>query len=174
MTGCAGIAGWVGSRRVLAVALPGCSSLPRVVADPMRRTRSTIGLIVGVTLITTFACVVLISCVISSVGLVSTMPLTVIQRRCEIGLLRALGFTAPHVRSMITKESVALFATAVLFGAALAGAGGYRDRWCRAGDPRVPASGATGDCAVPGRRVGCAVLKAWSHARQSPRRSTGE
>lgn len=125
------------------------------VADPMRTTRSTIGLIVGVTLITTFSsgasalrasvarttnlssdqqaqadqflaiasavmiCVVVISCVISCIGFVSTMSLTVIQRRREIGLLRALGFTAGQVRSMITRESVALSASAVLFGVSL-------------------------------------------------------
>ncbi len=121
-------------------------------ADPLRTTRSTVGLIVGVTLITTFAsgasalrtsinhsggltvdqraqseqwlsimaavmmCVVLISCIISCVGFVSTMSLTVIQRRREIGLLRALGFTAAQIRSMITRESVALSATAMLLG----------------------------------------------------------
>ncbi len=47
------------------------------------------------------------------------MSLGVIQRTREIGLLRALGFTAGQVRTMITKESVALSATAVTFGMAL-------------------------------------------------------
>lgn len=125
------------------------------VADPLRTTRSTMGLVIGVTLVTTIAsgmralqvsvdswtgltaeqraethtvlstmtsilvAIVVISCVISAVGFVSTMSLTVIQRRREIGLLRALGFTGAQVRSMVTKESAALAGTAVAFGLAL-------------------------------------------------------
>ncbi len=61
-------------------------------------------------------CVVVVSSAIAAVGFVSTMSLGVIQRTREIGLLRALGFTAGQVRTMITKESVALSATAVTFG----------------------------------------------------------
>ncbi len=125
------------------------------VADPLRTTRSTMGLVIGVTLVTTIAsgmralqvsvdswtgltpgqraeshailsamtsilvAIVVVSCVISAVGFVSTMSLTVIQRQREIGLLRALGFTGAQVRSMVTKESAALAGTAVAFGLAL-------------------------------------------------------
>ena len=124
------------------------------VLDPLRTTRSTMGLVVGVTLVTTFAsglralqrsvgswalspvdeqqmhrilstttaimiAIVLISAVISSVGFVSTMSLTVIQRRREIGLLRTLGLTRRQVRRMITLEAAALSGTAVAFGIAL-------------------------------------------------------
>jgi putative ABC transport system permease protein len=64
-------------------------------------------------------CVVVVSSAIAAVGFVSTMSLAVIQRTREIGLLRALGFTGRQVRAMITKESVALSATAVTFGMAL-------------------------------------------------------
>jgi putative ABC transport system permease protein len=64
-------------------------------------------------------CVVVVSSAIAAVGFVSTMSLGVIQRTREIGLLRALGFTAGQVRTMITKESVALSGTAVVFGMAL-------------------------------------------------------
>ena len=64
-------------------------------------------------------CIVVVSSAIAAVGFVSTMSLGVIQRTREIGLLRALGFTAGQVRTMITKESVALSATAVTFGMAL-------------------------------------------------------
>jgi putative ABC transport system permease protein len=64
-------------------------------------------------------CIIVISSVIAAVGFVSTMSLTVLQRHREIGLLRALGFTRSQVRTMITKESVALSASAVLFGIAL-------------------------------------------------------
>lgn len=123
--------------------------------DPLRTTRSTMGLVIGVTLVTTFAsglsalrrsvsswpdmsaaqraqahqaistttqvlvAIVVITSLISAVGFVSTMSLTVIQRRREIGLLRALGFTRRQVRRMITLESAALSATAIGFGIAL-------------------------------------------------------
>ena len=121
------------------------------VKDPLRTTRSTMGLVIGVTLVTTFSagtaalkqsvdswglsgaeellarqildtttvvliCIVVISAVIAAVGFVSTMSLTVIQRGREIGLLRALGFTTAQVRSMITRESVALSAASVTLG----------------------------------------------------------
>ncbi|QIG45664.1 ABC transporter permease [Nocardioides anomalus] len=124
------------------------------VREPGRTTRSTMGLVIGVTLVTTFAagfaalrdsvaswqldadrvaqtdrilrdvsvimiCVVVVSSAIAAVGFVSTMSLSVIQRTREIGLLRALGFTARQVRVMITQESVALSATAIGFGLAL-------------------------------------------------------
>ena len=124
------------------------------VRDPGRTTRSTMGLVIGVTLVTTFAagfaalragadswdlsptqaaqtedilrnvsaimiCLVVVSSAIAAVGFVSTMSLGVIQRTREIGLLRALGFTGGQVRTMITKESVALSATAVSSGIAL-------------------------------------------------------
>lgn len=122
--------------------------------DPLRTTRSTMGLVIGVALVTTFTsgmsalrdsvaswdvdaaqraqadqvyavtstvlvCIIVISSVIAAVGFVSTMSLSVIQRHREIGLLRALGFTRRQVRSMITKESVALSASAVVLGAVL-------------------------------------------------------
>ena len=121
------------------------------VMDPLRTTRATMGLVIGVALVTTFAsgtsalrasvaaweldpsrraeatqmlgvastvliCIIVISSVIAAVGFVSTMSLTVIQRHREIGLLRSLGFTRRQVRTMITKESVALSASAVTFG----------------------------------------------------------
>lgn len=122
------------------------------VLDPGRTTRSTMGLVIGVAIITTIASgmgalqqavdgwtqltaadramahqllgmigsvmtgIVVVSCVISVIGFISTMSLTVIQRRREIGLLRAVGFTGSQIRSMITRESAALAGTAVLFG----------------------------------------------------------
>lgn len=124
------------------------------ILDPLRTTRSTMGLVIGVALVTTFAsgmsalrasvsswemdpgqraqsdqvlavtatvliCIIVISSVIAAVGFVSTMSLTVIQRHREIGLLRSLGFTRRQVRTMITKESVALSASAVIFGIVL-------------------------------------------------------
>jgi putative ABC transport system permease protein len=133
---------------------PSLVAARNAVREPGRTTRSTMGLVIGVTLVTTFAagfaalrtaahtwdltphqavqtdqmlhytsvvmiCIVAVSSAIAAVGFVSTMSLSVIQRTREIGLLRALGFTAGQVRAMITKESVALSATAVTFGMAL-------------------------------------------------------
>ncbi len=140
--------------RLLGTDPPSRVAARNAVRDPGRTTRSTMGLVVGVTLVTTFAagfaalrtaagtwdqtaaqavqtdrilrdisvimiCVVVVSSAIAAVGFVSTMSLGVIQRTREIGLLRALGFTGRQVRTMITKESVALSATAVIFGMAL-------------------------------------------------------
>ena len=140
--------------RLLGSDPPSVVAARNAVREPGRTTRSTMGLVIGVTLVTTFAagfdalrtaahswdltphqqvqtdqmlhytsvimtCVVAVSSAIAAVGFVSTMSLSVIQRTREIGLLRALGFTARQVRVMITKESVALSATAVGFGMAL-------------------------------------------------------
>ena len=141
--------------RLLGTDPPSKVAARNAVREPGRTTRSTMGLVIGVTLVTTFAagfaalrtaahswdhltaaqaaqtdqvlrnvsvimiCVVIVSSAIAAVGFVSTMSLGVIQRTREIGLLRALGFTAGQVRTMITKESVALSATAVTFGMAL-------------------------------------------------------
>ena len=155
----------IGARFVIPAAVAGLSGLlghdpASVVArrnallDPLRTTRSTMGLVIGVTLVTTFAagmdalrrsvalwdlppdsraqaeqvlamtstiliCIITISAMIAAVGFVSTMSLSVVQRHREIGMLRALGFTRSQVRTMITKESVALSATAVLLGLGL-------------------------------------------------------
>jgi putative ABC transport system permease protein len=140
--------------RLLGSDPPSLVAARNAVREPGRTTRSTMGLVIGVTLVTTFAagfaalrtaahswdltphqavqtdqmlhyssvvmvCIVVVSSAIAAVGFVSTMSLSVIQRTREIGLLRALGFTAGQVRTMITKESVALSATAVVFGMAL-------------------------------------------------------
>lgn len=120
----------------------------------MRTTRATLGLVIGVGLVTTFAsgsaalsesittwdlsaaeraqaldvmhmvsilmmALVVIASIIAGVGFVSTMSLVVIQRRREIGMLRATGFTARQIRGMVTRESLALGLTAVLVGIAL-------------------------------------------------------
>lgn len=155
----------IGARRVVPAAVSvlgrgvGSGAAGRIarrnaVADPLRTTRSTMGLVLGVALVTTFASgtaalqaslvrwdltpeeavqargfltvassimigIVVVSAVLSAVGFVSTMSLTVLQRRREIGLLRALGFTTQQVRTMITREAVALTGTAVTVGITL-------------------------------------------------------
>jgi putative ABC transport system permease protein len=122
---------------------------------PLRSTRATIGLVIGVTLVTTFAVAaqgyadmisaarlrepesyqhvdgilgltlgvfsVLIgfSALIAALGMVNNLSLGVLQRRRELGLLRALGFTARQVRRMILVESAQLTVAAVALGVVL-------------------------------------------------------
>ncbi|WP_027861007.1 FtsX-like permease family protein [Marmoricola sp. URHB0036] len=143
-----------GLGRILGSSPPSLVARRNAVKNPLRTTRSTMGLVVGVTLVTTFACgmdalrrsvdswetspaqrqqalsllstmttvlvaVIVVSAVIASVGFVSTMSLTVIERGHEIGLLRALGFTRSQVRRMIVLESAALACSAAGLGIAL-------------------------------------------------------
>ena len=141
----------------LAGRLGGGSPTMRLAAEnavryPMRSTRSTVGLLVAVTLITTFGVatrtfanllvtaaadqpeyyagidrmfdtVVLVfsvligfSAVIAGVGLVDSLSLGVLQRTRELGLLRALGFSAKQLRRMVLAESGQLVLTAVALG----------------------------------------------------------
>ncbi|WP_026851190.1 ABC transporter permease [Glaciibacter superstes] len=119
---------------------------------PERSSRATIGLVIGVTLITMFAVAgasyqdmmaraqaaqpevyqgvdkvvavtvaifsVLIgfSALIAAVGMVNNLALSVLQRTRELGLLRALGFTAKQVRRMILAESTQMTIAAVGLG----------------------------------------------------------
>lgn len=122
---------------------------------PERSSRTTIGLVIGVTLITMFAVAmesyrtivfagaandpelyqgvgqvldittavfsVLIgfSAVIAAVGMINNLSLSVLQRSRELGLLRALGFSATQVRVMILAESVQMTVASVLAGLVL-------------------------------------------------------
>lgn len=129
---------------------------------PDRSARSTIGMVVGVTLVTTFAValttieqqirvlygggtpdgtdggfgalITIFSCLtgfaglIAAVGMVNTLSLSVHQRRRELGMLRALGFTRRQVRAMILAESAQMAITSVATGMAL----GIVYGWCGA------------------------------------------
>lgn len=128
---------------------------------PMRSTGSTVGLLVAVTLITTFGVAITsfgdllrqgaaedpeyyagidrlvtgtttvfsaligFSAVIAAVGLVNALSLGVVQRTRELGLLRALGFTAAQLRRMVAAESGQLVLTAVTLGLVLGAAYGW-------------------------------------------------
>lgn len=142
------------SGRTLGAGAPSVVARKNAVSDPHRTTRSTLGLLIGVTLVTTIAtgmaaltrsvdswdlsaanaaatretlsvitailiAMVAISVIISAVGFVSTMSLTVIGRTREIGMLRAMGFTTGQIRSMIFRESLAMSGTAVAAGLVL-------------------------------------------------------
>lgn len=122
---------------------------------PERSARTTIGLVIGVTLVTMFAVAVQsfqviiaqaqaaqpevyagtnqmlqvivaifsvlmgFSALIAAVGMVNALSLSVLQRTRELGLLRALGFTARQVRGMVLAESAQLTIAAVLVGLVL-------------------------------------------------------
>lgn len=123
--------------------------------NPERSSRTAIGLVIGVTLITmfvvatqtwlviiraaaakdpelyqgaesvltvimlVFSALVGFSAVIAAVGVVNSLSLAVLQRRRELGLLRALGLSAAQVRRMILAESAQLVVAAVLCGLVL-------------------------------------------------------
>lgn len=148
---------WIMPRALRLVGLVlGRSSSARLAAEnairyPQRSSRTTIGIVIGVTLVTMFGVagssfqslfdsllagqdgaeeasqtilvVVVIfsvlvgfSALIAAVGLVNNLSLSVIQRTRELGLLRALGFTARQLRGMIVAESAQLTFAAVLVG----------------------------------------------------------
>ncbi|MEO5534430.1 MAG: FtsX-like permease family protein [Pseudolysinimonas sp.] len=149
--------------------LSGRSAPARLAAEnavrhPQRSSRATIGLVIGVTLVTMFAVamagfeasireaqrqqpetyqgidqmltatttvfsvLVGFSGLIAAVGLVNNLSLSVLQRRRELGLLRALGFSRPQVRGMILAESAQLTFAAVILGLVLGAFYG----WCGA------------------------------------------
>jgi len=144
---------WVG--RAFGSSAPARLAAQNAVRYPERSTRTTIGLVIGVTLITMFAVavesfqglmrrlqegqpggqeqtdqvlVIIVavfsiltgfSALIAAVGMVNNLSLGVLQRTRELGLLRALGFTARQVRRMILIESASLTVAAVLVGLVL-------------------------------------------------------
>lgn len=141
--------------RMFGRSAPARLAAENAVRYPERSSRSTIGLVIGVTLVTMFAVaessmqamiaaahraepetyqgtdsvltsVVVIfsvligfSALIAAIGMVNTLSLSVLQRTREIGLLRALGFTARQVRSMILVESAQLTIAAIVVGLVL-------------------------------------------------------
>jgi putative ABC transport system permease protein len=141
--------------RLLGSSAPSRLAAENAVRYPERSSRTTIGLVIGITLVTMFAValqgyqniidaaqesdpayyagvdpvfVITIivfsilmgfSAVIAAVGMVNNLSLSVLQRTRELGLLRALGFTARQVRAMITAESAQLTAASVVVGLVL-------------------------------------------------------
>jgi putative ABC transport system permease protein len=135
----------------------GTSSAARLAAQnavryPERSARTTIGIVIGVTLVSMFSvavqtAIVLLeavgrahpaqqqqtgqiltvvavifsvisafSAVLAAIGMVNNLSLSVLQRVRELGLLRALGFTARQIRAMIVVESAQLTIAAVVVG----------------------------------------------------------
>jgi len=71
--------------------------------------------------VTTVVMIVLggISAVLAAIGMVSNLSLSVIQRRREIGVLRAVGASREQVRAMITVESLLSSVVAIGTGCVL-------------------------------------------------------
>ncbi|MEY2848944.1 MAG: hypothetical protein RI885_1609 [Actinomycetota bacterium] len=147
--------------RMFGRSAPARLAAENAVRYPERSSRTTIGLVIGVTLVTMFAVAlasygliireaqraqpevyqgvdeVLVitlvvfsvllgfSALIAAVGMINNLSLSVLQRRRELGLLRALGFTAAQVRLMILAESAQLSLASVLLGLVLGTAYGW-------------------------------------------------
>ncbi|MBN9177696.1 MAG: ABC transporter permease [Microbacterium sp.] len=77
----------------------------------------------------TFAAIMMglvaVSAVIAAVGLVNLLSIGVVQRRRELGLLRALGLTSAQVRRVVLLEAVHVTITALAFGLVLGVAYGW-------------------------------------------------
>ncbi|WP_191905729.1 ABC transporter permease [Microbacterium caowuchunii] len=136
----------------------GRSATARLAAEnalryPERSSRMSIGVVMGVTLVTMFAVAVesakvlfaasaggevpadfaaildtfatvmmglmAVAAVIAGVGLVNLLTIGVVQRRRELGLLRALGFSNGQVRRMVLLEAAHVTITATLTGLVL-------------------------------------------------------
>ncbi|GAA2899254.1 FtsX-like permease family protein [Microbacterium esteraromaticum] len=68
---------------------------------------------------------VAVSAVIAAVGLVNLLTIGVVQRRRELGLLRAIGLTSAQVRRMVLLEAVHITVAATLTGLVLGVAYGW-------------------------------------------------
>ncbi len=94
------------------------------------------------TLLDTFAAVMMalvaVSAVIAAVGLVNLLTIGVVQRRRELGLLRALGLTSSQVRRVVLLEAAHVTITAVVFGLVLGIAYGWAAAQSLLGSVSVP------------------------------------
>ncbi|MDJ1115507.1 ABC transporter permease [Microbacterium dauci] len=81
---------------------------------------------------------VAVSAVIAAVGLVNLLTIGVVQRRRELGLLRALGLTAPQIRRMVLIEAAHVTITALAFGLVLGVAYGWIAAQSLLGSVAVP------------------------------------
>lgn len=104
-----------------------------VPAATARDTNSVFGVVTGIA-----SGLAGFSGVIAAVGVVNALALGVLQRRREIGLLRAVGFSGAQVRTMIVVEAVQMVVTGIVLGIVLGTLYGW------AGAVSLFASGASG------------------------------
>ncbi len=90
----------------------------------------------------TFAAIMMglvaVSAVIAGVGLVNLLTIGVVQRRRELGLLRALGLTSAQVRRVVLLEAVHVTITALVFGLVLGIGYGWVAAQSLLGSVRIP------------------------------------
>ncbi|MCR2784883.1 MULTISPECIES: ABC transporter permease [unclassified Microbacterium] len=79
-----------------------------------------------------------VSAVIAAVGLVNLLTIGVVQRRRELGLLRALGSTGRQVRLMVLLEAVHVTVTALAFGLGLGVLYGWAAAQSQLGSVQTP------------------------------------
>jgi putative ABC transport system permease protein len=110
-----------------------------------------------------------VALLVGGVGVANTMVISVLERRSEIGLRRALGATRGHIRLQFLTESQLLSALGGVGGALIGiavttGYAGYQD-W-----PTVVPAWATGGGVLATLAIGaCAgIYPAWRAARLSP------
>ena len=103
---------------MFAVAVESYQGIVRAAQEPQPDVYHGIDQTLLVTVVV-FSVLIGFSALIAAVGMVNNLSLSVLQRTRELGLLRALGFTARQVRQMIIAESAQLTAAAVLVGLAL-------------------------------------------------------
>ncbi|MDQ0644479.1 ABC transporter permease [Microbacterium murale] len=166
----------------------GRSATARLAAEnalryPERSSRMTIGVVMGVTLVTMFAValesvkallakaaggeldsefalimdsfaavmmvLVGISAVIAAVGLVNLLTIGVVQRRRELGLLRAIGLSNGQVRRMILLEALHITIAATVTGLALGVLYGWIAAQSLLGSVRMPPNFDTAGLVAP-------------------------
>ncbi|MCG7414784.1 ABC transporter permease [Microbacterium aurum] len=90
----------------------------------------------------TFAAIMMglvaVSAVIAGVGLVNLLTIGIVQRRRELGLLRALGLSSAQVRRVVLLEAVHVTITALLFGLVLGAVYGWVAAQSLLGSVAVP------------------------------------
>jgi len=81
---------------------------------------------------------VAVSAVIAAVGLVNLLTIGVVQRRRELGLLRALGVSTGQVRRMVLLEAAHITIAAVVTGLVLGTAYGWAGAQSLLGSAAMP------------------------------------
>ena len=68
------------------------------------------------TYLSTFQALGALGLLLGTLGLAAVLARNVLERRRELGLLRAIGFTRTHIRTLVTSESLLLVGTGVTIG----------------------------------------------------------
>ncbi len=93
-------------------------------------------------LLDTFAAVMMglvgVSAVIAAVGLVNLLTIGIVQRRRELGLLRALGLTSRQVRRVVLLEAAHITITSLAFGLVLGVVYGWAGAQSLLGSVQIP------------------------------------